>query len=296
MYECSTTHKQTHFYYACLDFHIVSTLILALNIGYLKQFLGLTANRVRRHIDVSIESKRDHMDQVRQGIRSTKPATAASPIVRPANCVDTNMDAAPQEPTNKRTHHMFMTIRKVMGSISSNQSGCFPVASNGGNVYVALFYVYNPNYIKSIPIKNQSKEELLRAYTEVYAWLTVRGYCPLLHKLDDETSRDVKAFIAAEQVKIQYTPLDMYRTNPAKRALWMWKNHFTAGIAGIPLLFPIANWCRLTPQSNMTLNMMRPCRLNLLLSTHEEMGGLFLFNAMPLALLGTKVLVHLKPT
>jgi hypothetical protein len=46
----------------------------------------------------------------------------------------------------------------------------------------------------------------------------------------------------------------------------------------------------------MTLNMMRPCRLNPLLSAHKEMGGLFLFNATPLALLGTKVLVHLKPT
>ncbi len=102
LYECSTTHKLTHFYYACLNFPVMSTLILALNAGYLKRFLGLTANRVRRHINVSIESKRCHMDQVRQGIQSTKPATAASPIVLPANCVNTNMNAAPQEPTNTR--------------------------------------------------------------------------------------------------------------------------------------------------------------------------------------------------
>jgi hypothetical protein len=46
----------------------------------------------------------------------------------------------------------------------------------------------------------------------------------------------------------------------------------------------------------MTLNMMRPCRLNPLLSAHKAMEGLFLSNAMPLAPLGTKVLVHLKPT
>jgi hypothetical protein len=117
-----------------------------------------------------------------------------------------------------------MTIREVTGSISSNQSGCFPITSNQGNTYVALFYVYNPNYIKSVPIKNRSKEELLRAYTEVYAWLTACGYRPLLHKLDNETSRNVKAFIAAEQVKIQYTPPDMHRTNPAKRAIRTWKN------------------------------------------------------------------------
>ena len=56
-----------------------------------------------------------------------------------------------------------------------------------------------------------------------------------------ETSRDVKAFVAAEQVKIQYTPPDMHRTNPAERAVRTWKNHFTAGIVGIPPSFPIAN-------------------------------------------------------
>jgi hypothetical protein len=243
LYGCSTTHKLTHFYYACLNFPVVLTLILALNAGYLKGFPGLTANRVRHHINVSIESKCGHMDQVRQGIQSTKPAAAPSPILLPANCIDTNMDAAPQEPTNKRTHHVFMTIGKVTGSISSNQSGRSPITSNCGNACVALFYVYNPNYIKSIPIKNRSKEELLQAYTEVYAWLAARGYRPLLHKLDNKTSCNVEAFIAAEQVKIQYTPPDMHRTNPAKRAIQMWKNHFTAGIAGIPSLFPIANWC-----------------------------------------------------
>jgi hypothetical protein len=168
--------------------------------------------------------------------------------------------------------------------------------SNRSNVYIALFYVYNPNYIKFVPIKNRSKEELLQAYMEVYAWLTTRGYHPLLHKLGNKTSHDVKAFIVVEQVKIQYTPPDMHCTNPAKRAVRTWKNHFTAGIPGIPSLFPITNWCQLTPQSNMTLNMMHPCHLNPLLSAHKAMEGSFLFNAMPLASLGTKVLVHLKPT
>jgi hypothetical protein len=85
LYECLTTHILMHFYYECLNFPVVLTLILALNTGYLKGFPGLTANRVRRHINVSIESKHGHMDQVRQGIRSTKPATTASLIVLPAN-------------------------------------------------------------------------------------------------------------------------------------------------------------------------------------------------------------------
>ncbi len=80
------------------------------------------------------------------------------------------------------------------------------VTSNQENAYVTLFYFYNANAIWSVPIKNRSKEELLRAVTEVYACLTAQGYRPLLHKMDNETSHDVKAFIALEQVKLQYCP------------------------------------------------------------------------------------------
>jgi hypothetical protein len=93
------------------------------------------------------------------------------------------------------------------------------------------------------PNQNRSKEELLRAVTEVYTWLTARGYWPLLHKMDYEKSHDVEAFILLEQVKLQYCPPDIHRTNPANFFVCTWKNHFTGGIAGLPLLFPPANWC-----------------------------------------------------
>ena len=198
LYECSNTHKLTHFYYACLNFPVKSTLVLAIKAGYLKGFPGLTVDRVRRHINVDVASERGHMDQVRQGQRSTKPAASSIPIVLPRNRVDSNMDPQPQQPSNERTQHVFLTVHDVTGSIASDQTGRFPVMSNRGNSYVALFYVFDPNYIKSVPIRNRSKSELLRAYTKVYAWLTARGYRPLLHKLDNETSRDVEAFVAAE--------------------------------------------------------------------------------------------------
>jgi hypothetical protein len=113
--------------------------------------------------------------------------------------------------------------------------------------------------------------------------------------MDNETSHDVEAFIALEQVKLQYCPPVMHRTNPAKCAVHMWKNHFMAGLAGLPSSFPLAHWCRLTTQSNATLNMMRSCCLNPLLSTHEALEGTFSLDAMSMAPLGTEVLVHQKP-
>jgi hypothetical protein len=42
LYECSTMHKLMHFYYACLNYPFVSTLIKAINAGYLQGWPGLT--------------------------------------------------------------------------------------------------------------------------------------------------------------------------------------------------------------------------------------------------------------
>ncbi len=52
LYECSTTHKLMHFYYGWLNYPVVSTLIKAINAGYLREWPGLTADRVCQHIDI----------------------------------------------------------------------------------------------------------------------------------------------------------------------------------------------------------------------------------------------------
>ena len=59
------------------------------------------------------------------------------------------------------------------------------------------------------------------------------------------------------------------------------KKHFLAGIAGLPKSFPIVNWCQLTTQCDATLNMLRPCRQNPLLSAHEALEGSFSFDTTP---------------
>jgi hypothetical protein len=189
-----------------------------------------------------------------------------------------------------------MTVHIVTGHVSSDNASRFQVTSNQGKACVALSYIYAANAIWLVPIKNRRKEELLWAVTEVYAWLTVQGYWPILHKKDNETSHDVKAFIPSEQVKLQYCPPDMQCTNPAKRAVCTWKNHFTAGLAGLPPLFPLAHWCQLTTQNNPTLNMVRPCHPNPLLSEHKALEETFSFDATPMAPLGTEVLMHQKPS
>jgi hypothetical protein len=174
-----------------------------------------------------------------------------------------------------------------------NQLGRFPITSNRGNEYIVIFYIYNANFVESVPIKSRPKDELLQSYWLVYAYLTARGFKPQLHKMDNKMSHDVKTFIHEENTRLQYTPLNIHCTNPAEWAFCTWKNHFLSSIA--PKTFPIANWCCLTDQTDFTLNMLWPCHKNPALSAFKALEGSYSFDATPMALLGTNVLAHHKP-
>ena len=84
-----------------------------------------------------------------------------------------------------------MTIINLAGKLYSDQTGGFSVTSNQGNLYVVIFYTVDGNHIKSYPIKSWHRNDLLKAYVEVYSYIRIRGYHPQLHKLDNETSRDI---------------------------------------------------------------------------------------------------------
>ena len=155
----------------------------------------------------------------------------------------------------QKNHEVYFTSTNTGGGlIDSEQTCCFPHTSNISNKYLAIFYVYDVNALLSVPIKSRAKEELLRSYKKIYSYLEARGFKPKLHKLDNETSTDVKEFITAQQAKYQYTPPGMHWSNAADKDVQTYKNHLTAGIASLPDDFPIAFWDRLTPQGDWSLN------------------------------------------
>ena len=129
----------------------------------------------------------------------------------------------------------------------------------------------------------------------MYQWCTQRGYKPKVHKLDNETSKEVEAFISEQQAEIQYTPPDMHRSNPAERAIQTWKSCMKSTLASLPPKFPIGYWCRLLDQVDFSVNIVRPCRMNPLLSAWAAMEGEYHFDATPIAPPGSEMLMHEKP-
>jgi hypothetical protein len=210
LYDCDNTQQLIRFYHACLFSPVLSTLTKAINKGDLKGFPGLTAERACCHITINDATTKRHMDQTCQGQRSTHLTSL------PTN----NTEEVPtQEPDNTMINLIYMTTHEVTGQLYTDQTGRFPITSTQGHAYLVIFYVYNANFISSVPIKNRTKEELLRAYQLTYEYLTRRGFKPMLHKMDNETSKDVEDFIQSRHTNLQYTPLDMHCTNSAERAI-----------------------------------------------------------------------------
>ena len=59
--------------------------------------------------------------------------------------------------------------------------------------------------------------------------------------------------------------------------------------------FPITQWDRLIPQTHRTLNMMRPCRINLKLSADAFLEEQHDYNAVPFPPLGWRMLIFEGP-
>eukprot|EP00804_Cyclotella_cryptica_P013267 CCRYP_007042-RA/>CCRYP_007042-RA protein AED:0.32 eAED:0.32 QI:0/0/0/1/0/0.33/3/0/993 len=289
IYECTNTNQLIYFHHATMGYPVISTWCKAIDKGYFRGWNGLTSDRVRKFIRPSTASEQGHMDQCRAYLRSTKqsPNTSSTPT--------DHMIEQPQAPNNNKTNMVYMSTIEVDGQLFTDQTGRFPVTSNRGNNYIVIFYAVDPNFIKSYPIKSRHRSELLKAHAEVHQFFQTRGHRPQLHRLDNETSKDVENFITENNSTFQYTPPDMHRTNIAERAICTWKNHFVAIRAGTPRTYRLSNWCKDLEQTNITLNMLHPCTTNPLLSAYEAVEGMFSFDRTPMAPIGTKVMVHIKP-
>ena len=106
----------------------------------------------------------------------------------------------------------------------------------------------------------------------------------------------VERIHGGENETFQMVQTHLHRRNAAERAIQTFKNHFIAGMVSTRKYPPLHLWCRLLPQAIVTLNLLRPSRINPTLSAHAQLHGLFNFNATPFAPPGTKVIVHLNPT
>ena len=113
--------------------------------------------------------------------------------------------------------------------------------------------------------------------------------------MDNETSKEVEDFILSQQkTRLQYTAPDRH-CHSAEKGVQTYKATFKSILASLPKQFPIAYWCRLLTQTDLSVNIVRPNRQNPLLSAWASMEGELHFDATPVAPPGSEMLMHQKP-
>ena len=91
--------------------------------------------------------------------------------------------------------------------------------------------------------------------------------------MDNEASSTVVSWMERNKVDAQKVAPHNHRANTSERIIETAKHHFIAGMAGTDENFPIREWERGVEQSQRTLNILRPCRINPKLSAGAFLEG-----------------------
>ena len=191
-----------------------------------------------------------------------------------------------QEPKVQTQMAYLQTIESTE-KFSTDQTGHFPITSSRGSKYLMVLYDHDSNAILAEPLTSRNERKLIRATHFLHAYLSNFVLNPQYQMLDNECPGGLKTFLREASVKFQLVPPYLHRTNAAERAIQTYKDHLIAGLSSCDPNFPLHLWDRLIPHATLTLNLLRPSRLNPRLSAEAQLNGAFDFNRTPLAPPGT---------
>jgi predicted phosphoadenosine phosphosulfate sulfurtransferase len=89
--------------------------------------------------------------------------------------------------------HAYAAIVNLSESVHSDLTGRFPVQSRRGNNYVYVS-VYK-GYIHAEVMPSRTAAAYVKAVTRTRSWFADRGIHITIHRVDNETSRDVERLL-----------------------------------------------------------------------------------------------------
>ena len=270
----------TQYYHQAMGCPAASTLLRAV-----KNFLtlpGLDYEQLLKHQDVMITTATDkgHLDQARQGQRSTKPAPDC-----PVSFAATEEDDDPAEECD-----VVLRIPTEEERVSMDLTGKLH------NFYLMVVYVKSKNYIKLVTTQSRRATDLVQAFSSVLTFLERHSVTTSTVRMDNEVSATFHDLLAEKHIEPEFVPPGMHRRNEAERAIRTAKNHIIATLANTDPAFPMGAVAHTVAQAEITLNLLRPAAGAPTTSAWEAMFGRpYDFNRHPLAPVGTRVIVHEKP-
>ena len=244
----------------------------------------------------SVATHKGHLDRTRQGQQSTQAAAIPSAAI---SLEDEEKDSAFDvggADSQDGTSDIFTKLVTSTDVNASDLTGRFPITSRGGFSYF-LVSVFN-GYIHAEMMRSRTKAEYVQAFRATLKFFKEKGGAqPMVQRLDNEKSDDLKTFFAEEaKVKVEFVAPGNHRANLAERAIRDFKNHVIAVLSSTDPSFPIELFDELMPQIELTLNHLRPCKHKPSVSAYEGLHGKrYDFSAHPIAPAGVKVVVFEAP-
>jgi hypothetical protein len=281
LYELRNTRAFIHYLHKALFSPTKAAMLQAVKDGHLITWTGLTEDAINKHLKLTPATAMGHMNQRRQNKRSTLKASAEK-------------QQPPDTDLGTKTRLVYAVVVD-QGQLYTDLTGNFPVRSSKGNSYVMLYYIYDCNYIKVVPMMSRSASEWVKAYDSIHQELTIKGFKPKLQTLDNEASTALKNFFTANNIAYQLVPPHYHRRNAAERAIRTFNEHFMAGLSSVDPSFPMHLWDIILPQTEITLNLLRTSRLHPQLSAALHYHGLVDYNKTAFAPPGCRIIAHKKP-
>jgi hypothetical protein len=115
-----------------------------------------------------------------------------------------------------KTHEAFFRVNDPTDSIHTDQTGAFPFTSQRGNRYIMVAVHLDANYIFVEPMRNRTKEEMIRAYEKIINRMRIAGLGIKKHTLDNKASDALKQYIRQQQIQFKLVPPRQPQTQPSR--------------------------------------------------------------------------------
>ena len=181
-----------------------------------------------------------------------------------------------------RTQMAYLQTVEFTGKVSTDQTGRFPVTSSRVSKYLMVLYDHDSNAILAEPLTSCRERELIQAPCVLHTYLSDRSLNPQYQMLDTECPGGLKKFLRDSSIRFQLVPPHLHHTNAAERVIQTYKDHLIDGLIICDPNFFLHLWDQLIPHATLTLNLLRPSRLNPRLSAESQLNGSFDFNLTPL--------------
>jgi hypothetical protein len=239
----------------------ISTLLKAVQKGFLKECPNLSKKLILKYLNPSPATVKGHMKRPRRNQEhSPQNNRVGNPAI--ANCASTSVDAVTQwlcatgrpapkvisNDYNESIANVFCFgafADRQLGVIYNDLRGNFPFVSFDGSMWFLVIYHYEANAIMAMPIAGLNDWSIFNAYKANFDELAQKGFKPKLNVMDNQAKKHIKQFLTEEECKLQLIEPHNHHVNAVECAIQTFKDASISALATTDHDFPLQLWDKL---------------------------------------------------